>query len=193
MELVPLPKGEWGHFYAENVYMVDLDASPKKRTMIQLFGNRANYVEMNKYGEYFDKLTNYVSDETMTRKRIAKGKEDEALLRLFENSVVWHHGSHRNLETHLKETLEGKHMFCVYAPYNGQAKAYETEGVGARYLNSSNAYLVITDSLSFLWHGKGANKQERDFGKECEAHNSRQETIVDLWNRKNCERARGGR
>ena len=65
----------------------------------------------------------------------------------------------------MKETLEEKHMFCVYAPYNGQAKAYETEEVGARYLNTGNTYLVISENKSFLWQGKGANKEERDFGK----------------------------
>ena len=63
MELVPLPKEEWGHFYEQNVYMVDMDAMPKKKTMIQLFGNRKNYINMSDFAEYFDKLIGYVSDE----------------------------------------------------------------------------------------------------------------------------------
>lgn len=96
---------------------------------------------------------------------MSKGKEDETLLCLFENSIIWHNGAHRNLETHLKESLEDKRMFCAYAPFNGKAKAYETEEVGARYLNSNNSYLVLTENASFLWQGKGANKEERDFGK----------------------------
>jgi hypothetical protein len=54
-------------------------------------------------------------------------------------------------------------MFRVQAPFGGGARAIEQNERAAQYLNSGDAYVIITPqaACAYIWNGVGTNEVEQ--------------------------------
>jgi len=83
-EPVVVPENEWGHFYSDDIYIIDLKGA-KHRYIVMWMGPKLNSEELSITTGYMDKVTNYENSSMITRNRVRKGHEDESLLSLFPN------------------------------------------------------------------------------------------------------------
>ena len=119
---VALPKSDWGAFFSDDLYAIDLQAS-SHRYLLLWMGPRLSPEAYAETAHPLDLLTNYENSNLITRTRILRGHEDESLLSLFPEGFVAFIGSRVPLEDKVKEIIEKGAMFRVQAPYGEAARA----------------------------------------------------------------------
>ena len=89
---VEVPEEEYGHFYQNNVYMIDVKGE-HHRYVIQWFGPRLPSDVQSDYRKYMDMVTNNIlSPREITRITVMQGHEDDTLLNFFPNGFICHDG-----------------------------------------------------------------------------------------------------
>jgi hypothetical protein len=63
---VPLPKNEWGHFYSDDLYIVDLKGK-QHRYVLMWMGPKLDPEEYSNTAKYLDIITNYENSNLITR------------------------------------------------------------------------------------------------------------------------------
>lgn len=81
---VEVAKEEWGHFFSEDIFIVDLE-SPKYRYLIMWIGPKLDMDKLSATSKYFEILTDYAYADNITRVRRRKHKESEQLLEIFKD------------------------------------------------------------------------------------------------------------
>ena len=110
-----------------------------------------------------DIITNYENSSEITRNRVRKGAEDESFLSLFPQGFIIFQGKKQSLHVKLTKIKKQRAFFRIQAPYGEAAKAIEQPEIKASYLNSGDAYLLVTGEDKgkiYLWQGMGANEEE---------------------------------
>lgn len=96
-ENVEIPEPEYGHFFQDNVYAVDVKGS-NHRYIVQWFGPRLPSDQVSAHRAYMDKLTDYVLEPKMiSRVSVMQGHEDDTLLKFFPNGFICHDGPYTDL------------------------------------------------------------------------------------------------
>ena len=77
-----LPKADWGHFFNEELYLIDL-IGKNHRNIVMWMGPKLGPEEYTNTSKQFDLLTNYENSNSITRSRVRLGHEEESLMSLF--------------------------------------------------------------------------------------------------------------
>jgi Gelsolin repeat len=164
----PLEKAEWGHFYSDDTYIIDLKGK-NHRYIVMWIGPHLNFDQYTETSKFFDVLTNYVNSQEITRQRVQRGHEEESLLSLFPNGFMIYQGNRMgNLEEKVAAIKHNGAMFRIQAPYGDSARAIEQPTIKCENLNSGDAYIISAPGGEnvYLWMGEGANDAERNLGKK---------------------------
>lgn len=86
---VQLKEAEYGHFYAEDIYIIDLQGTGH-RYVIMWMGPKLEAEQHTATSTYMDLVTNYENSNSITRTRVRRGHEEESLLSLFPNGFIVH-------------------------------------------------------------------------------------------------------
>lgn len=156
--LVQVPEEEVGHFYEQNIYIIDAFDTTSRRLLYLWVGDKKTFNEFKDCEKHFGLLTDHTIGDDTIRVRMRKGKEPSKFLSLFAEGVVIHEGK-RN-----EENL-GKQIFTIYSPFGKVPKAIELDTFDNLYLNSGNVYYLITpdNTKLYKWIGRGSNDAERNF------------------------------
>jgi hypothetical protein len=157
-ELVEIDESENGHFYEDNVYIVDVNDSHDRRYLYLWVGNKKSFQDLQYNEKYFGELTEYTIGDDTVRVRMRKGKEPAQFIALFEDGIVLHEGE-RGVENTEKQ------VFCVFSPFGKHIKAMEINISENLYFNSGNVYYLITpdNTKVYKWIGNGSNESERNY------------------------------
>ena len=91
-ENVEIPTEEYGNFYQDNVYTIDVKGA-NHRYLVQWFGPRLPSDQVSAHRSYLDILTDYIfSPREITRVSVMQGHEDDTLLKFFPNGFICHDG-----------------------------------------------------------------------------------------------------
>lgn len=83
---------EHGHFYQDEVYVIDVKGS-NHRYLMQWCGPRLSGDQVSAFREYMAILTDHTFiPAEITRVTVMQGHEDDTLLRFFPNGFVCHDG-----------------------------------------------------------------------------------------------------
>jgi hypothetical protein len=88
---VLLAKEEWGHFFSDDLYIIDLKGK-KHRYVLMWMGPKLDAKEYADTSKYMDIITNYENSNLITRSRVRKGHEEESLLSLFPQGFMTYIG-----------------------------------------------------------------------------------------------------
>ena len=86
-----LPENEWGHFYSDDIYIIDLKGK-RHRYVLMWMGPKLEAEQHTATSTYMDIITNYENSNNITRTRVRRGHEEESLLSLFPNGFITHVG-----------------------------------------------------------------------------------------------------
>lgn len=125
---VEVDQSEWGHFFSNEIYILDLKGR-KHRYVLCWMGPKLNAEEVTDTAGFMDIVTNYEHGTHITRARVRKGHEEESLLSLFPNGFLIHQGNHKNVAEKLQEMRAAGAMLRIQAPFGVSAKAIEQENV----------------------------------------------------------------
>lgn len=84
---VELAQDDWGHFYSEQLYIIDLKGKNHRYVLLWM-GPKLNSIEISETSKYLDMVTNYENSSDITRTRVRRGHEEESLLSLFPNGFI---------------------------------------------------------------------------------------------------------
>jgi len=162
-----LDQGEWGHVFADDLYIVDLKGE-RHRYVLMWTGPKLDPEEYSATSRFMDMVTNYENSNLITRNRVRRGHEEESLLSLFPNGFVVHLGARVPLGDKLAQVRQLGAMFRIQAPFGASARAIEQEQAVCASLNSGDAYIVISRGgyAAYLWLGEGANEPEEKLGRQ---------------------------
>ena len=99
---MPLPKNEWGQFYSDDLYIIDLKGK-QHRYVLMWMGPKLDPKEYADTAKYMDIITNYENSNLITRSRVRKGHEEESLLSLFPNGFITFVGKKVSVEEKLEQ------------------------------------------------------------------------------------------
>lgn len=89
---VKLEKSEWGHFFGEDLYIIDLKGK-RHRYILMWMGPKLEAEQYSYTSKYMDIITNFENSNLITRQRVRKGHEEESLLSLFPQGFIVYQGS----------------------------------------------------------------------------------------------------
>ena len=121
---VVLDQSEQGHFFADDLYIVDLQGS-KHRYVLMWMGPKLDPDQYSETSKFMDMVTNYENSNAITRNRVRRGAEDESLLSLFPQGFVTYNGSRVPVADKLASIKQCGAMFRVQAPHGDSARAIE--------------------------------------------------------------------
>ena len=107
-----------------------------------------------------DSLTDGVLTSDMTRMRVKKGHEDEALLAFFPDGFLILDEARIPIDDWYAKVNQNGVMFRVQAPFGAGARAIEQNERSSQYLNSGDSFTVITPAAGFVWQGIGSGDVE---------------------------------
>ena len=140
---VAVKESEYGHFYAEDIYIIDLQGSAH-RYVIMWMGPKLEAEQHTATSTYMDLVTNYENSNSITRTRVRRGHEEESLLSLFPNGFVIHQGRRAPLNEKIDTLKRNGGMYRIQAPYGSAARAIEQSETKCSNLNSGDAFLVVS-------------------------------------------------
>ena len=140
----PLEKSEWGHFFSDELYIVDLKGKDHRYVVLWM-GPKLDPEKYTETAKYLDIVTNYENSSLITRTRIQRNHEDETFLSLFSNSFLIYLGPIQQAEAKLSALKATGGMFRISAPYGECAKCLEQADVKCSNLNSGDVYLVVKE------------------------------------------------
>ena len=150
---------EHGKFFAESCYVIHLK-SASHQYFINWLGPRTLSENISRMATAQDALTNHELTNHMTRMRVKKGHEDEALLSFFPDGFTILDEARVSMDEWYGKVAQNGIMFRVQAPYGEGARAIEQNARSSQYLNSGDAFAVITGDAGFVWKGHGASDVE---------------------------------
>jgi len=96
----------------------------------------------------------------MTRIRVKKGHEDEALLAFFPEGFLILDEARVSMDDWYAKVNSTGTMFRVQAPFGAGARAIEQNGRESQYLNSGDSFTVLTATAGYVWQGIGSGDVE---------------------------------
>jgi len=139
---VKIEKEEWGHFYSDDIYIIDLKGK-KHRYVLMWMGPKLEAEQYTLTSKYMDIVTNYENSNLITRSRVRKGHEEESLLSLFPNGFLIHTGKRVPLNQKINDINQNGIMLRIQAPFGDAARAIQQPEIKCSNLNSGDAYLVV--------------------------------------------------
>eukprot|EP00347_Sterkiella_histriomuscorum_P023803 403333332 len=164
---VALSESEWGHFFADDIYIIDLKGKGH-RYVLMWMGPKLEAEQHTATSTYMDIVTNYENSNLITRTRVRRGHEEESLLSLFPNGFITHTGKRVPIQEKFAKIRNNGTMLRVQAPYGDAARAIEQIENKCANLNSGDAYIIIAagGQQAYLWLGEGANDHEKSLGQK---------------------------
>lgn len=162
---------ENGKFFAESCYVVHLK-SAKHEYFINWLGPKVETEFISRMGTGIDALTGYELTSDMTRIRMKKGHEDDAFLSFFPEGFAILDEARIPMDDWYAKTAANGVLFRVQSPYGDGCRAIEQNSRSSQYLNSGDAFTVITQTEGYVWAGLGADDLEK----------SKAEALFDFFN-----------
>jgi hypothetical protein len=91
-KLTEVDEAEIGHFYEENVYVIDAKDEASLRYLFLWVGKKKTLNDLKYCEKYFGEITEHTIGDNTIRVRMRKGKESSKFLALFKDGVVIHEG-----------------------------------------------------------------------------------------------------
>ena len=165
---VELPEAEYGHFFQDNVYLIDVKGQ-HHRYLVQWFGPRLPSDQVSAHRAYMDKLTNNIlSPREISRVTVMQGHEDDTLLKFFPNGFICHDGPRMDLAGIHQTIKDNGCLYRVQGPFGEQPQAIQQDLVLAKNLNSNEAFFAVAKGgdAAFYWLGEGASEDESAYAKK---------------------------
>lgn len=109
---VKLDKSEFGHFFSEDLYIMDLQGK-RHRYVLMWMGPKLDLQQLSETSTFMDMVTNYENSNLITRNRVRRGAEEESLLSLFPNGFVTYFGRRIPVSEKLQQVKQYGAMFRV--------------------------------------------------------------------------------
>lgn len=170
-DLAPVDKKEYGQFYAGDSYVILYKyKEPGGRDQAFIYfwqGLKSTQDEKAASAiqakELDDKMGGYP-----VQVRVVQNKEPPHFMKIFEKSLVIHAGGigsgFKNVDQADEYDTDGVRLFHVRGTNEWNTRAVQVEEVAAS-LNTTDAFIYETPEQLFVWSGKGANGDEREFAK----------------------------
>jgi hypothetical protein len=114
---------------------------------------------------------------------VTQGKEPQHFLRIFRGRLIIFMGGHasgfKNIHDHDTYDVDGTRMFQVRGTCKTDVRAVQVPEV-AKSLNSDDVFVLETPKATYLWLGKGASDEEKEYGKNIIQLVSPGRTVVEV-------------
>ncbi|XP_026204024.1 advillin [Anabas testudineus] len=182
LELVPVDPQWYGYFYGGDCYLILYTylANSKKCYLLYIWqGRHATQDELAASAFQAVELDRKYGDEPV-QVRVTMGKEPRHLMAIFKGKMVIFQGGTSRKGPSIPDPPV--RLFQVHGSDQFNTKAIEVPAMSAS-LNSSDVFLLKSESGIYLWCGKGSSGDERAMAKEvssviCTNANKGSEEIV---------------
>lgn len=146
-----------GQLYGGDCYIITY-SSDSCQLVYYWIGSDASQDEIGAVAILAIETDNEEFDGNATQIRVTEGHEPPHMLLLFQEKPLIVNLGGTSREGGQTEPAD-KRLFHVRAGVLGRSRAVETP-CEAKYLNSNDAFLLVTPDGNFLWMGKGASEHE---------------------------------
>jgi len=167
-ENVEIPEQEYGHFFQDNVYTIDVKGE-NHRYLVQWFGPRLPSDQVSEFRQYLNKLTdNIFSPREITRISVMQGHEDDTLLTFFPHGFICHDGPRLPFSERLEKIKSNGCLFKIQGPFGEKPQAIEQDQILCEKLNSNEAFFVVAKGgeACYYWIGEGASEDEAAYAQK---------------------------
>lgn len=125
-EPTEIPESDYGHFFQDEVYLVDIQGESGLRYLIQWFGPRLSADLISDYRKHMAFLTGgEYRPRDILRVTVRQGHEDDSLLKFFPNGFICHDGPYQPIEQRREQIKEKGCLFRIAGPFGEQPQAIE--------------------------------------------------------------------
>ncbi|KAG7318754.1 hypothetical protein KOW79_017228 [Hemibagrus wyckioides] len=168
LELAEVDSSLHGYFYGGDCYLIlyTYEVNNRKNYILYMWlGRHASQDEITACAFQSVTIDQQYGNQPV-QVRVTMGKEPRHFMAMFKGRmVVFEGGTSRNLDTAEEPPVR---FFQVSGTDSSNTKAIEVPAVAAS-LNSNDVFLLKSESVVFLWYGKGSNGDERAMAKEMSA------------------------
>ncbi|XP_065114195.1 advillin isoform X2 [Paramisgurnus dabryanus] len=164
LELKEVSRKTYGQFYGGDCYLVlyTYNRANKPQYILYMWqGRHATQDEVTACAYQAVNLDNKYNGAP-TQVRVVMGKEPKHFLAIFKGKLIIYEGG--TGRPGVVNPNPGARLFQVRGTHEMNTKATEVPA-RASSLNTNDVFLLKTDSVIFLWYGKGCNGDEREMGK----------------------------
>lgn len=168
-ELVDWPKSRYGIFFQGDSYVLLYTyGKPGHESYIIYFwlGLDSTADEQGAAALLATKLDDQFGGAPV-QQRVVQGNEPEHFLRMLKGKMIVKHGGRSKgakTVTEAEEQGGTTHLYKVRGTNNWNVRCVQVE-LKAASLNSNDAFILVTPRGSYVWCGKGASGDEREFAK----------------------------
>ncbi|XP_067013400.2 gelsolin, cytoplasmic isoform X2 [Anabrus simplex] len=173
-ELVPVDPAMHGMFFGGDSYVVKYTYEKNGRENYIIYfwqGKDSTTDERAASAIHAVRLDNEVGGKAI-QVRVTQGHEPRHFLRIFKGKMIVFLGGRasgfRNLRDHDTYDVDGTRLFQVRGTCADDVRAVQVAEVAAS-LSSDDMFVLETPSATYLWHGKGASDEEKEFARNAVA------------------------
>ncbi|XP_032241140.2 advillin [Nematostella vectensis] len=143
------------------VYTYRTQRGQKKSIIYFWKGNDSRVFEKGAAAKLTVDLDNNNFGGDAVQVEVNEGKEPPHFLRIFGGHLIVYQGDYEN-----PDEFKHKRLFQVRGKRENEARVVEVAGVDASYLNSNDTFVLINNSSTIIWKGKGSTGDEVEAAKE---------------------------
>lgn len=165
LELVPVDPKTYGYFYGGDCYLVLYTYLVNSKQCYLLYmwqGRHASQDELAASAFQAVEMDQKYGDEPV-QVRITMGKEPKHFMAMFKGKMVIYEGGTSRKGSEKEEPPV--RLFQIHGTDSFNTKALEVQAQAAS-LNSGDVFLLKSQSVMYLWCGKGSSGDERQMAKE---------------------------
>ncbi|XP_066432124.1 villin-1 isoform X2 [Eleutherodactylus coqui] len=177
LEMVPVEKQWFGHFYGGDCYLILYKylVNNKYHYFIYIWQGRHASQDEIAASAYQAVALDQQYEGQPVQVRVTMGKEPSHLMAIFKGKlVVYEGGTSRAESDYIPPEVR---LFHVHGTNEYNTKAFEVP-VRASSLNSNDVFVLKTKGTCYLWCGKGCSGDERAMAKNVADIISRGEKVV---------------
>lgn len=154
---------EFGHFFDEEVYCIDIKGSEHRYSVIWQGKKIDSGLNSRCTETITQQLFDGCIDSSMTKASVRQCQEPESLLTFFPDGFYILNGKRVDMGDAVTKIKEGS-LFAVMAPYGAGIRIIQQNTVSASRLNPHHVYTATLNEIGVLWMGQKACDNERAMG-----------------------------
>ncbi|KAK7862831.1 hypothetical protein R5R35_000849 [Gryllus longicercus] len=170
-ELVSIEPANHGFFFGGDSYVIKYTYEKNGRTGYIIYfwqGRDSTTDERAAAAIHAVRLDNELNGKAI-QVRVTQGHEPRHFLRIFRGKMIIFLGGKasgfRNLRDHDTYDVDGTRLFQVRGTCDDDVRAIQVPEV-ASSLRSDDVFVLETPTDTYLWIGKGANEEEKNFAQK---------------------------
>lgn len=164
----PVPREAYGIFFGGDAYVIKYAYKNKKGQQSYLIyywlGQESSDEEKLAAAKFADKFNKEVGGKAI-QIRIAHGYETRHFLKIFRGKVIIFSGGHVAGFKHVSDHTEGNKLFRIRGVSIEDVRADQLKEVASN-LASDDVFILKTPKTTYIWHGKGGSKIEKQMAND---------------------------